>query len=171
MTLLPLSLLGIGAALLAWQLAGVFLMVGRWLAYLWAVRHNSRSAHIAIAKRAGLLLLVLLLAMAGRLSAQTVAITEGSFDNEPLVVSTTAIGFTASKYAPTAQRPAVLAIFVVEGCAVRVWPTGNAPTATVGQKLNIGDVVNVSGRDIVNFKAIRDTSCSVDATLQTVYSR
>lgn len=121
-----------------------------------------------------ILIALLVLAWCVPMAAQNLTTTiRTSFAKESLTVSTSAVPLTATTYTPTGTSDiATLAVFVVEGCAVRAWPTGTAPTATVGQKLNIGDVVTVYGRnDIVNFKAIRDTSCAVDATLQVVYSR
>lgn len=122
-----------------------------------------------------LIAVVIACLLAGPVLAQTntTVVIRNAYAQESLTVSTAAVPFTVATYTLTGtSQVASRADFVVEGCAVRVWPTGTAPTATVGQKLNIGDVVTVFGAtSVANFKAIRDTSCAVDATLQTVYSR
>jgi hypothetical protein len=105
------------------------------------------------------------------LAAQT--ITEGSYAKETLPVSTASVPFTVATYTPSGIRqPVQVATFTIEGCAVRVWTTGDAPTSTTGLKLNAGEAWKViTTKDIQNFRAIRDTSCAVDATLQVIYSR
>lgn len=126
----------------------------------------------SVALRA-VLVVALLVGARPPVHAQVATIMEGSYANESLAVSTAAVGFTLLTHSPAnAPYPVALASFVVEGCAVRVWTTGSTPTATVGKKLNIGDSAVVYGKPAVTkFRAIRDTACAVDATLQTEFSR
>lgn len=122
--------------------------------------------------RRSVLVVALLLGLRPPAFAQTATVLEGSYAKESLTVSTVAVTLTVATYAPSGAPRVARASLQVEGCAVRAWSTGDTPTATVGQKFNVGDFVEVVGvKDIQNFKAIRDTTCSGDATLQIVYSR
>ncbi len=76
------------------------------------------------------------------------------------VTSSPAVGFTASKYAPSGTpgrgvRPADFAQAVVETAPVRWLADGSTPTASVGTLANPGDVIRVDGNlNITQFKAI-----------------
>ena len=65
---------------------------------------------------------------------------------------------------------AVVATVQVQGDIIRAWATGDDPTATEGEYLAPYDNVRLSGRSsIVNFRAIRDTAATGDATLAVQY--
>jgi len=92
-------------------------------------------------------------------------------DFETITVSSTAIGFTATKIKPTTGdfkgMTAVEAFFTVETAQIRFRCDGTDPTSSVGHLLSSGDSVTIRGKNNVNnFKAIRVSS---DATIQVSY--
>jgi len=81
-----------------------------------------------------------------------------------VTVSTAAVGLGVVP--PTA----VVATVQVQGDVIRAWATGDDPTAAEGEYLAPYDNVRLSGRtSIVNFRAIRDTAATGDATLAVQY--
>jgi hypothetical protein len=101
-----------------------------------------------------------------------------TFATESITVAGTALGFTAATIAPVGGSfRAGLVTFVVEcasasPCPIRILTTTpvTAPTASVGIKLNEGDIVSIYGfDDISSFRAIRTTANS--AVIQPQYSR
>lgn len=88
---------------------------------------------------------------------------------EQLTVTGTAGGFTASVInAGNGHTQADVASCTVSTASVRYRVDGTAPTATVGNVANAGDVIPLQGNDVLNnFRAIRTTSTSgvLDCTL------
>jgi len=63
-----------------------------------------------------------------------------------------------------------LAVVKVAGGQIRYWCNGDTPTASVGMLCEVGDEIEIVGKDnIQNFKAIRVSS--TDATLSIQYYR
>lgn len=94
-----------------------------------------------------------------------------TFAHEQLTVTTAAVGFTAATY-DTASARAQLATFTVSGCIIRVKTSGTNPTSTVGRTLAVGSNPRIYGYDdIRHAKFIRDSSCSVNGTLDVDYGR
>ena len=95
------------------------------------------------------------------------------FDSEKITVSSSAVGFTASKIAPTSSRPdqyANEASCSVEADDMR-WlaVASQTPTASTGVLQKKDLVFNIYGYvNIKNFRAIRVTT---DVTLNCIYSR
>lgn len=92
-------------------------------------------------------------------------------DFESITVSTTAIGFTASKILQNEtggfKRRCTKALFTVETNSIRFRLDGTAPTATVGHLMAAGDSFLVTGdTNITNMKLIRQ---SADATVMVTY--
>jgi hypothetical protein len=72
------------------------------------------------------------------------------FDHESITVAATAIGCTSATY-----LDATRAEMTLETAQVRKWAAGTAPTATVGQIVEIGDTLVLnSAAQIAAFKAI-----------------
>jgi hypothetical protein len=95
--------------------------------------------------------------------------TVAGFAKEILVVSDTAVGFTASKFAPKAGAEATYALVTVEDDDIRYWLDGSAPTSSLGHLVPDGNTFEIHGPDnIRNFRAIRTNT---DATLQVSYFR
>lgn len=96
-------------------------------------------------------------------------------DYEEITVSTDAIGLTAAKVEkmnPKNSRDSahVLVTILVETANIRFRIDGTNPTATVGDMLYAGSRYYLDDYfDAVNFKAIRDTAATVDATLRVRY--
>jgi len=94
-------------------------------------------------------------------------------DSEKITVGTSAIGFTATKIAPTTAR---LDQYASEAsCSVEAddmrWlaVSGQTPTATTGVLQKKDLVINIYGyTNLKNFKAIRVTT---DVTLNCIFSR
>lgn len=85
---------------------------------------------------------------------------------EQITVSSTVIGFTASKIG-TPYPPAVAAACSLEGGSIRWTTDGTTPTTLIGHLMVSGDKIMLKGRgDIQNFKAIRVT---LDGTLSCSY--
>jgi len=112
--------------------------------------------------------------MAGSSSAGpggcTNAPTLNPFAFEQITVSTSGIGFTATKYAPAGQTPADLAIVTVESQAIRYRDDGVAPTTSVGHTVAAASTITVCGfQSIKTVLFIRDDAS--DATLNVSYYR
>lgn len=89
---------------------------------------------------------------------------------EQIAVSTTAVPFTSSVYAPTGQPPAVMAIVTVETANMRFRDDGVAPTGNVGVRVLVGAVVNVCGTSVIrNNRWIRQQA--TDGTIDVQYYR
>ena len=98
-----------------------------------------------------------------------------AFDKETLVVSNVSKLLTSSVYAPTvADTPSIqtradYALITVEADCLRYWPTGTAPTTTLGHKVCDGGSIYIYGfNNIANFRMIRITT---DVTIQVSYYR
>jgi hypothetical protein len=93
----------------------------------------------------------------------------GSF--EQIVVSTTALGFSAAKFAPDGDPPAaILAVLTVETSDVRFRADGLNPTAAVGDRISAGGALTVCGTlTIRRIRFIREDAA--DATLSVTYYR
>lgn len=89
-----------------------------------------------------------------------------AYDFEQITVSTTAIGFTPTKSAPSGLAPADAVYVTVETNAVRYRDDGTNPTAAVGQPLAVNQTGWVCGPGaIAKTKFIRQTAdATVDAT-------
>jgi hypothetical protein len=99
-----------------------------------------------------------------------------AYDYESITVSTTALGFTATKItvANTAigsanPRRAKEVLLTVETNTIRFRLDGTDPTAAEGHLLAVGDSLNIEGEDnIRRFRMIRATA---DATVKVTYYR
>ena len=77
------------------------------------------------------------------------------YDREDITVSTTAIGFTASKL--ITKPPPKRAVMTLEGATIRYTYDGTDPTTDLGHQMFIGDILIIEGTENLNkFKAIRD---------------
>lgn len=92
---------------------------------------------------------------------------------EQLTVSNTAVGLTATKFAPNGLQDLNLATYAVadvETNNIRYRDDGAAPTSTVGQPALAGAQIQLVGAQALrDFQAIR--SGAVDATLEISYYR
>lgn len=78
------------------------------------------------------------------------------FDHESITVADTAIGLTPATYAAATRAEMTL-----ETAQIRKWADGTAPTASVGQIVEVGDVIVLnSAAQIAAFKAIRTGGAS-----------
>lgn len=92
------------------------------------------------------------------------------FDFEVITVSSTAVGLTASKYAPAGAERADSAFLTLEGGEIRYRYDGTNPTASVGHRLSDGGYVVLIGQNqLEKFKAIRVGGS--DGSLSTTYER
>ena len=90
------------------------------------------------------------------------------YDFETLPVSNTAVGLTASKYAPSGAHCAEHAFVTCEG-EVRYRYDSSDPTASVGHIMQDGSFLIVKGEhQLKTIKFIRTTS---DSTLSVTYER
>lgn len=86
---------------------------------------------------------------------------------ESLTVSTVVKVLTAATY-----LHAVEAVLQVLGQPVRYYCDGRTPTSTTGVLVYDGGLITLKSRfEMVNFKAIRDTNATGDATLEAVYRK
>ena len=87
-----------------------------------------------------------------------------SYQNkESITVSSAALPLTANLADSYSD-----ALITVETDAVRFWLDGTAPTASLGHKLDVGDVLVLTGRaELDGFRVIRVTT---DATLRVSYA-
>lgn len=93
-----------------------------------------------------------------------------AYEFEKITVSTTAVGFTASKIAPTSAGRATLVVCSVETNPIRVRMDGTNPDASTGVAYVAGSTITLNGyQDISRFKAIR--SGGADGTLNCQISR
>lgn len=94
------------------------------------------------------------------------------FSSEKLTVSSTAVGFTSAKIAPSSTRPdlnASIATCSVEADDLRWLATTETPTATTGTLQKKDLVFHIYGyTNIKQFRAIRVTT---DVTLNCQYGR
>ncbi len=68
------------------------------------------------------------------------------------------VGFTSTKIAGVSKS---MAVFTLEDGPCRFTVDGSAPTSTVGELINVGDRVIITGyNDISNFKCIRTGTTS-----------
>ena len=88
---------------------------------------------------------------------------------EQITVSSTSIGFTSSKYAPSGESPADMAIVTIETNAIRYRDDGLAPTASVGQLVSSSTSLTVCGLNSI--KTVRFIRVTSDATLDVSYYR
>jgi len=88
---------------------------------------------------------------------------------EQITVSNTAIGFTAATINQGSGHPQALqASCRLEGAQIRVAIDGNGPTDAIGTQVEIGDVLQITGHDLLTrFRAIR--TGGTDATLNCIY--
>jgi len=98
-----------------------------------------------------------------------------TFDHEEIAVSTTAVGFLASKINPTvADKPASSTRAAKAHCfvgtdAIRYLTSGTNPTSTLGILVAVNTSFTIFGYDdISSFRAIRVTA---DSALDCQYSR
>ena len=78
------------------------------------------------------------------------------FDHEVVTVGSTAVGLTSDTY-----LDAIKAEMTLETAQIRKWADGTDPTPSVGQIVEIGDIiVLISAAQIAGFKAIRTGSTS-----------
>jgi len=99
--------------------------------------------------------LALALTLCGALSSH--AATYLAF--EQITVAGTAIGFTATKITPTGGTMATIATCRLRTAEVSYTIDGTTPTSAVGTLLEVGDILTLSGHDVlVLFRAIRTGS-------------
>ena len=92
-----------------------------------------------------------------------------AYDFESITVSSTSIGFTATKIVPSGSAPAIYASCTLETNSIRYRADGLAPSATVGQLVTAGQIVEVCGSQ--NIQVVRFIRQSADGTLQCHYYR
>lgn len=81
-----------------------------------------------------------------------------AYDHEQITVSTTAVGFTATKYRPTsadARRATKVVVTVDPTNPIRYTLDGTTPTSSVGHYAVATQFVLEGYDNIKNFKAIR----------------
>lgn len=83
------------------------------------------------------------------------------FASEKITVSTSALPFTASVYAPAGVPKAFVAVFTTETDTLRFQLDGTVPTSSVGMQVVAGSSVTVCQGSIPKFKAIRSGSSDV----------
>lgn len=91
------------------------------------------------------------------------------FAFESITVSSTAIGFTTTTWAPTGQQPAAMAVVTSETDAVRYRADGLNPTAAVGQLMASSGTLTACGAQ--SLKQVRFIRVTNDATLMVAYYR
>lgn len=102
--------------------------------------------------------------------AQSLTIEYAAIAHETITVSSVAIGFTASTYAPTNQIAARAAECTVETAGIREWPDGTAPTANAGRPYASGARFTIVGaNNMRKFQMIR--SSGSDSTVSCGYYR
>lgn len=119
--------------------------------------------------------LLLSVGLEGQSPTNNVTQYRGAFAKETLTVSNTAKILTNSVYnpvitgMPASQSRADYALITVETDCLRYWPTGDAPTTTLGHKVCDSSSITVFGyHNLVNLKMIRVTN---DVTIQVSYYR
>jgi hypothetical protein len=91
------------------------------------------------------------------------------FAFETITVGATAVGFTATVYAPTGAVPADMAVVTTEDDAIRYREDGVDPTAAVGHVIAVDTAFTACGvQSIRNIRMIRVTT---DASLSVSYYR
>lgn len=92
---------------------------------------------------------------------------------ESVTVSNSAIGLSASKYGPVrsasddTSKLARKALITVETDQIRWTADGTTPTAAIGHRQNVDDVIELEGIDAIRlFRAIRVTT---DASIKVTY--
>ena len=122
--------------------------------------------------RAGLLVLLAFTAAPRVKAGPNGCTTDGTLvpmGDEQIAVSSTAIGFTAAKIAPSGGPQAVYAIFSVETNAIRYRDNGLAPTASVGLPMASGSNWTVCG--VTTISRALFIRQSADATVSVSYYR
>ena len=97
-----------------------------------------------------------------------------TYNHETLSVGTTAVGFTATTYAPggvaallSNLNTALMATVLVETAPIRVWTDGVSPTSTVGVLYPIGSSFSVYGTyDVMQFLAISQSGATASLDVQ-----
>lgn len=80
---------------------------------------------------------------------------------EQITVANTAIGFTAARITPPGFNQATLASCRLRTAQISFAYDGTTPTTTVGQLLEVGDTLTLSGHDLLmRFLAIRTGATS-----------
>ncbi len=86
-------------------------------------------------------------------------------DYESITVSATVASLSAVK-----ARMYKNAYITVEAAPIRIRLDGNSPTSTEGHYIAPGDIITLQDdHELLYFKAIRDSSASVDAKLRVSY--
>lgn len=95
-----------------------------------------------------------------------------AFAGESITVSTSVVPATDSTYAPDGQTPASSCLATVDGAAIRLRTTGDAPTGAAGHLIGDGGSFEIIGAaNIVNLRMIRDGAASADAAVEITYYR
>lgn len=90
------------------------------------------------------------------------------YKNETITISNTATGFTVANIdlASLYWKPLKRITFSLEGAQIRAWDNAT-PEASVGEIINIGDIVEVSGDNAKTFRAIK--TGGTDGTISCAY--
>lgn len=88
---------------------------------------------------------------------------------EQITVAGTSIGFTSTKITPAGGTMATLATCRLRTAEVSYTIDGTTPTASVGTLLEVGDILTLTGHDVlVLFRSIRTgSSGQLDCTYST----
>jgi len=93
-----------------------------------------------------------------------------AYDYESITVSTSAVGLTGSKYAPSGEEAAKRVFITVESGSIRYRYDGTDPTSSEGHLITEGGYLTITGKsNIEKFKAIR--AGTSDAVLRVTYER
>ena len=88
---------------------------------------------------------------------------EVAFSHEAVTVSTTSVGITTQ----VGDLHGFRAVMTLETAQIRFRYDSGTPTSTTGHEMNPGDRVSLEGRgNIKNFRAIRSSTATTDATLR-----
>lgn len=88
---------------------------------------------------------------------------------EQLTVAASSIGFTTGKITPTGLPMATSVSARLETAQIRYTIDGTVPTTSVGTLLEIGDVLTLTGHDVLmQFRAIR--TGAVSGVLDSTFS-
>jgi hypothetical protein len=92
----------------------------------------------------------------GLVVTQQAASGQPSGTFESITYATAALGFTAATIRPAGRPAMTVCRGKLETAQIRVRDDGTAPTASVGQPIDIGDWVEVNGADALRvFQGIR----------------
>ena len=124
--------------------------------------------------KASLALMALVLLMQSDTSAGPEGCTNSPsltpFAFETITVSTTALGFTATSYAPAGVKAADYAVLSIATAALRYRADGLAPSATVGHVLPIDGAATVCGTSTIR-KILLIRKDATDAVVSVTYYR